>query len=299
MNEIEIKKHNFELAKNRLKEFSERKEAELAIDKVETDGGFLWLGDHKVTGYEFNNRMETVQNYLVDICSTNNKTIKEFREIYNALDALDKDYINCIVASVKAIEKTSNDVKIQQGVLSQHNSKLQEQQNKLDVHQGEIDKIVENIKKNVSALKLFKEKLDDFKHLTDIDKIWSDCKAIRNEIQVVSDSITKLSQKTNSEISAVNSQNKVMIEQVNQHISLLNNEIESLKDAFSKQSFNSIGKGLQNIDELVKNQSTMGEFATKNILVKFEKKIKYAYLIAGGSLGFSILELILIVAGVI
>lgn len=190
MNEIVIKKHNFELAKNRLKEFSEKKEAELKIDKVRTDGGFLGLGDHKVTGYELNNRMETIQKHLIDINTTNNKTIKEFREIYNALDALDKDYITSIVASVKAIEKTSNDVRIQQGVLNQHNKKQQLQQNKLDAHQGEIDKIVDNIKKTVSVLKAFKEKLDGLKHLTDIDKMWSDCKTIHNEVRVVSDSFS-------------------------------------------------------------------------------------------------------------
>ena len=51
MNEIAIKRHSFDLAKNRLKEFSEKTEAELEIDKVRTDGGFLGLGDHKVTGY--------------------------------------------------------------------------------------------------------------------------------------------------------------------------------------------------------------------------------------------------------
>ena len=41
MNEMVIKRHSFDLAKKRLKDFSERAEAELEIDKVETDGGFL------------------------------------------------------------------------------------------------------------------------------------------------------------------------------------------------------------------------------------------------------------------
>ena len=118
MNELAIKKHDFELAKSRLKEFSEKKEAELSIEKVQTDGWFFGLGDHKVTGTELNSRLETIQNHLIDINSTNNKTIKEFREIYNALDALDKDYMTSIVASVKAIEKTSNDVRTQQGAVS-------------------------------------------------------------------------------------------------------------------------------------------------------------------------------------
>ena len=65
MNEIAIKRHSFDLAKNRLKEFSERREAELEIDKVQTDGGFLGLGDHKVTGYELNRRLETIQGHLL------------------------------------------------------------------------------------------------------------------------------------------------------------------------------------------------------------------------------------------
>lgn len=190
MNEIEIKKHNFELAKNRLKEFSEKKEAEIAIEKVEIDGGFLWLFDHNVTGDEFNDRMEVIQKHLIDIYTTNNKTIKEFGEVYKALDALDKDYMTSIIASVKAIEKTSNDVRTQQGVLKKHADELQEQHNKLDAHQGEIDKIIDNIKKTVNVLKLFKEKIDGLKHLADIDKIWSDCKTIHQEVRVVSDSLS-------------------------------------------------------------------------------------------------------------
>lgn len=103
MNEIVVKRHSFDMAKNRLKEFSEKTEAELKIDKVETEGVFLGLGNHKVTGYELNERLETIQKHLIDANATNNKVIKVFREIYNALDALDKDYITSIVANVKAM----------------------------------------------------------------------------------------------------------------------------------------------------------------------------------------------------
>ncbi len=105
MNEIEIKRHNFDLAKNRLKEFSETTEAELGIDKVRTDGGLFGLGDHKVTGYELNDRLETIQENFISVNRTNNKVIKEFREVYNALDVFDKEYITYIVANVKTIEK--------------------------------------------------------------------------------------------------------------------------------------------------------------------------------------------------
>ena len=249
MDKIVIKRHNFDQAKNRLKEFSEKTEAEMAIDKVSTDGGFLGLGDHKVTGYELNTRLESIQRHLVDINSTNNKTIKEFKEIYNALDVLDKEYIASIVASIKAIEKTSNDVRIQQGTLKQHNKELLNQQNKLDAHQAEIEKNVANIKKVVTVLKVFKEKLDGYKHITDIDKIWSDCKLIKNEIYVVSDSITKLSKKTTNDIETANNQNKAFAEQVNKDIFTLQHEAKSFRELFSDLSTK-----IEDTSEILDNQ---------------------------------------------
>ena len=236
MNEIAIKRHSFDLAKKRLKEFSEKTEAELEIDKVRTDGGFLGLGDHKVTGYELNRRLETIQEHFIAVNTTNSKVIKEFREVYNALDALDKDYITSIVANVKAIEKTSNDVRVQQGTLKQHNEKLANQQSKLDAHQAEIEKNVANISKIVTTLKVFKEKLEGYKHLTDIDKIWNDCMTIQNEIRVVSDSIVKVSKKATEDIATANNNNKALSDQVNREIITLRNEAKSFKEFFSDLS---------------------------------------------------------------
>lgn len=262
MNEIELRRHSFDLAKNRLKRFSEKTEAEIAIDKVRTDGGFLGLGDHKVTGYELNRRLESIQSHLIDINLTNNGTIKEFKEVYNALDALDKDYIASIVASVKAIEKTSNDVRTQQGALKQHNEKIASQQNKLDSHQIEIEKNVANITKIVTALKTFKEKLDSYNHLTDIDKIWSDCKTIRNEIQVVSDCITALSKKTTNDISNANTKNKALVEQADKDILTLRKEADSFKNLFSELS-KKIDDTAKQLDEQIPTIQDVLEFVNQ------------------------------------
>jgi hypothetical protein len=173
MNEIAIKQHSFEIAKNRLKEFSEKTETKLELKGVDTDG-FFPFSDHRVTGQELNTRLAKIQEHFITINETNNKIIREFREVYNALDILDKDYITSIIANVKAIEKTSNDVRIQQNILKQHNEKLENQQNKLDIHQVEINKSVESISKIVNALKVFKNKLEEYRHLNDIDQIWRD-----------------------------------------------------------------------------------------------------------------------------
>lgn len=173
MNEIAIKQHNFEIAKNRLKEFSEKTETNFELKGVDTDG-FFPFSDHRVTGQELNTKLANIQGHFITINETNNKIIREFREVYNALDVLDKDYITSIIANIKAIEKTSNDVRIQQNILKQHNEKLENQQNKLDIHQVEINKSVESISKIVNALKVFKDKLEEYRHLNDIDQIWRD-----------------------------------------------------------------------------------------------------------------------------
>lgn len=187
MNEIAIKQHSFEIAKNRLKEFSENTETKLTLDPVDTDG-FFPFSDHRVTGQELNDKLVDIQKHFTTINETNNKIIREFREVYNALDILDKDYITSIIANVKAIEKTSNDVRVQQNILKQHNEKLENQQNKLDIHQVEINKSVESISKIVSALKIFKDKLEEYRHLNDIDQIWRD---IENHSSMLAESKKK------------------------------------------------------------------------------------------------------------
>lgn len=355
MKEMSIERHNFELAKNRLKEFSEKTETELEINKVRTNGNFFGLGDHKVTGEELNRRLETIQNNFISINTTNNKVIKEFKEVYNALDALDRDYITSIVANVKAIEKTSNDIRVQQRILKQHNEKLVNQQSKLDLHQTEIKKNVENISKIVMALKIFKEKLESYKHLTDIDKIWNNYKSIQNEIRVVSDSIRKFSKKTTEDIATANNKNKILLEQINRDIFTLNTETKSFKKFLSDLSekvgyttdllndqiliiqeifsfveqlknishLNDIDRMWENIEEntsqLIEYKKIDEELAVtiqknkdevdKNIsytvqatnvaIESLTKKVKYAYWIAGSSIGFVIIEFILLLTKVI
>ncbi len=170
MSNLVIKTHNFEIAKKGLKEFSQKKAEELKLNTVRTDGGFLGLGDHKVTGSELNNRLSTIQNLLIELNSTNNRTIKEFGQVYSALEALDKDYIQAILISIKATEKTSK---------------------RIEATQDQIKRIVDDQKKTLEILKKFKHKLDSYAHLGDIDKIWNDCQNWYNNITTLSNLIDK------------------------------------------------------------------------------------------------------------
>lgn len=283
MNEIAIKRHSFDLAKNRLKEFSEKTEAELEIDKVRTNGRFLGFGDHKVTGDELNRRLETIQEHFIAVNTTNNKVIKEFREVYNTFDILDKDYITSIVANVKAIEKTSNDVRVQQGTLKQHNEKLANQQSKLDAHQAEIEKNLANISKIVTALKVFKEKLEGYKHLMEVDKIWKQTEEHQTRINRVEQECKANTDK----LSGISHLDDVdgMWNNVEEHTSKLikcEKRDEEIADAIQKNK----EEVNENIAEAVRTANAAIETLTK--------KVKYAYWIAGGTAGLAIIELILL-----
>lgn len=305
MNEIEIQRHSFELAKNRLKKFSEKKDTELKIENVKTNGGFLGLGNHKVTGYELNSRLEAIQEHFISVYTTNNNVIKEFREVYNALDALDKDYITSIIANVKAIEKTSNDVRKQQNILKQHNKKLEEQQQKLDMQQAEIEKNVENISTIVNILKGFKESLEEYKHLTDIDKIWNEVKENTEKFNELAQTDERMRESINSnefDISVLKEYKEklsdishlddvdIIWKDVDEHKSQL---IECKKR--DEDIVDTIQKNKEEVDENIANAVHTSNAAIESLT----KKIKYAYWIAGGSAGLAIVELILLLIKVI
>lgn len=273
MDEMVIQKHSFDVAKNRLKDFSEKMADELIIDRVQTEGGFLGLGDHKVTGEELNGRLEIIQKNFIAVNTTNNKVIREFREIYNALDVLDKDYIASIVANVKAIEKTSYDVRRQQETLKQHNEKLANQQSKLDMHQVEIEKNIANIAKIVDLLKGFMNRLEGYKHLDDIDKIWNDCRKLNQDMTELSSFISEAIEIGENNTKKINEMKHLIQVQDEQHSKCLDTQ---------KKYIESI------IPHVAETENT------DLLLKKLNKKIQYTYWIAGGSMMLVLVEFFLL-----
>ena len=70
----------------------------------------------------------------------NKNLLKNFGQVYKALEALDKDYIQAILSSVVAIEHTNK---------------------KILKEQSRIDKTIEKQKATLVALKQFKEKFNE------------------------------------------------------------------------------------------------------------------------------------------
>ncbi len=161
--ELVIKTHNFEDAKRRLKEVSEKKPEEFEIGLVKFKKKFLFLkevGEHKVTGDEFNSRITAIQQHLINLHTKTYENNKEFGEVYNALEALDKDYIAVILTSINAIEEVSKHMR------------------------EEIDTIKEVQKKTLENLQKFKQELK------------MDIAEISNESQMRHKSLSKELKKT-------------------------------------------------------------------------------------------------------
>lgn len=161
--ELVIKTHNFEDAKRRLKEVSEKKIEGFKINIVGTKDKFLFLeGDHKVTGDEFNSRIIAINQHLTNLHTKTYENNKEFGEVYNALEALDKDYIAVILTSINAIEEVSKHMR------------------------EEIDTIKEVQKKTLENFQKFKQELK-----MDIDEISNESQMRHKEVSSLSKELKK------------------------------------------------------------------------------------------------------------
>lgn len=188
-----IKEHDFKNAKLSIKNFSQKTEKDFEIRRVSDNKGvgeffgdvFLGRGfglSHSVSGEEFNSRMSAVQKHLQGINNTQIKLTREFGQVYSALEALDKDYIQAILVSIKATEKTSQGVKNAQ---------------------ENIGKLVNDQIKTLEILKKFKQKLEGYSHLGDVDKIWGDCQKWHQDILEYSGDISLAKKQSEENIEAI------------------------------------------------------------------------------------------------
>lgn len=171
MDELMIKSHNFESSKNQIKAFTEQSKSDLVLSNVDISGGIFNLGKHKVTGDELNNITAEIQSHLMNHNKKHVTLIKEFGQVYNALEALDKDYIQSILIAIKSAEKANVEVSIAQ---------------------GDITKTIQIQKKTITILNQFKEKLEQFDHLKDIDSLWNKSEILNTEVTEINERVNAI-----------------------------------------------------------------------------------------------------------
>lgn len=171
--EISISKHDFDEAKEHLKEFAEQSQDELYFDTVRTHEDFFGFefAEHGVTGKEFNTLVEQTQNYISKFYDNQQTLIEEFGQVYKALEALDKDYIQAILSSVAAIDHTNKKI-------------LKEQER--------IDKTIEKQTSTLLALKQFKEKFIENNHKEAIEEHENRLSKLDDRIVSLEDTVSTL-----------------------------------------------------------------------------------------------------------
>lgn len=233
MTNIVIKKHNFDKAKNNIKQFSLMKPDQLALEKVDVSGGLFNWFDHKVTGAELNSLTNQIQDYLIKFNNLNSKFIKEFGEVYNALDALDNEYIQGILISVKAAEQASMEVK---------------------EAQKDIKRAIEVQKQTLKVLENFKNKLDKFKYLENIDEVWSDTQRFNKELTTIKKQIQTVNDNTKQQNSSIASLLKFKTDLSKQNrLNSIDTLWEDTQEA--KRDIQSIEKKLSSCTASIESQS--------------------------------------------
>ncbi|KST94145.1 Rhoptry protein [Lactococcus lactis subsp. lactis] len=149
--------HDFEIKKNKLKEFSETVPKTVHLPILKEGINFNpfsrnFLSKRNVSSDDMNEISTNIANTFIEQNKNMISVWKEFKTIYNTFDALDKDYIQRIMVNIEATKKANENAI--QGL--QENQKLFEAQ-----------------KSVIKVLKKHKDDLESLTHLKNIDDLYN------------------------------------------------------------------------------------------------------------------------------
>jgi len=200
--DLQVSNHDFNAAKEQLKKFAEQDVEELKFDKVRTHEDIFGLewSEHGVTGKELNSLIEKLQKYFSKVFDRDQNLIEEFGEVYKALEALDKDYIQAILTSVSAIKKTNEKILIEQERIDQTIEKqkatliaLKQFKESVSNQLSEIDSsqlisLIEQLESRVETLEKPSSDLKD--ESTEINQLKNELDAVKGQVNILSNKLT-------------------------------------------------------------------------------------------------------------
>ena len=84
----------------------------VSLQKLPTEGSIFPWNNHNITGAEVNELLVSpLQSTFIDQNSTIKSLFEIADEVYKALESLDKEYIQGIIAAIKSAEKASDQAK--------------------------------------------------------------------------------------------------------------------------------------------------------------------------------------------
>jgi hypothetical protein len=221
MNELLIEKRNFENQKNKLKKFSKNIPNSVNLPNSKTESGLFGWFDHKVTGDQLNNLTNKIQTYLKATNSNVIKIIREFDGVYNTFDTLDKEYLNKIIASVKAAEIVSK----------QANNASKKAQNNSD----DIRKLIDVQKITINKLIEFKNK---FESVHQVGDKWNYIKNLKEQTDSIQENFIQNTEKIEEQVKILH-----------QNLENQKNDILAKLDISSSETFDKINELKQSQDE--------------------------------------------------
>lgn len=240
----------FNKNKQKLKDFSEQLPKEADLPRVPSSAGLFGLFNYNVTGNDLNRLSESIQTKMIEQNNVLVKTIKEFNTIYDTFSALDKEYIQGILLSIKAAEEANN--KAIEGI------------NGVKENQYKIDEIINQHKIVIEVLKNFKSKIDRIEHLAEVDLIFNNVSTLKSKVQ--STDVTISNQKQTIDI--LMSELKTMAENHDNFKELQHNELRELN--------NEVAITLEKHDELKESiKVNLGDISREIVQSKTEIQVKF------------------------
>lgn len=223
MQDLQVKKQNFERAKNAIKNFSNNLPKTPQLNKFEENT--LWGALSKnVTGKEMNQFVDIVAQQFIESNKTSVKIIKEFNDIYNVFEVLDKEYIEYFQTSIDNLIKVSDDA--------------QKAGNDALSAQKEIDRTIQVLKITIEKLKKHETETDEkIKLLNDRVEITESNQNSKHAVQLNS-SIHNENREVNSSDNTENFLNKKNDDYGNQllkNMHLLKLEFKEYKEITNKK----------------------------------------------------------------
>ncbi|CAM4168231.1 hypothetical protein [Bacillus manliponensis] len=168
---VSTRGEGFNKKKNELKAFSEKLPKEAELPSVPVTGGLFGWFNYDVTGSDLNRLTESIQDKMIEQNKVLVRTIQEFNTIYDTFSALDKEYIQGILISLKAAEEAN--VKALKGIEG------------VETNQDEIKQIINQQKQVIQVLQNFKEKIERIEHLSDVDTIFAIYSTMQDNVTAI------------------------------------------------------------------------------------------------------------------
>ena len=193
MSKLQIKKHNFDLAKKNIEEFSRNLPTKISFDRFKVEGGLFGLGNHKVTGVEMNRFVNDIQSKLISVNSFISSLLKEFREVYKAFDYLDGEYISGIVTSIESATEASQQALNAQDDINQTVDNLKKTVIELVKLKNDVEKINQSVhflSENIITYDLISSRLDETYQIKQIPSIIDLTFELASKVKSLADTVS-------------------------------------------------------------------------------------------------------------